>query len=124
MIMTQRYQNIGFNTDKSTFIGANEPKPEITFSAKRVNVALKNGIAPMVKATVSLRQEQAVTPCGSTCAESVMESAQISFSILRGDDASLTALRSELNRLVDAALANYLLTDGYVPPVYAAFEVA
>lgn len=124
MIMTQRYQNIGFNTDKSTFIGVNQPKPEIAFSAKRVNVSLKNGIAPMVKATVSLRQEKEVTPCGSTCAETVMESAQISFSILRGDDASLTALRSELNRLVDAALANYLLTDGRVPPVYAAFEVA
>lgn len=120
--MTQKYQNTAFDGGKSQFVDVTN-QAELTFTAKNVEVSTRSGAVPMSKGVVVVRkQATAIVPCND-CPARVTESVKIEFSTVTGDAASLEALRAEVIRVMDAALANYGLGAGLVPPSYATFEV-
>lgn len=119
--MPKRYQNVGFTSDKSVFIDVqSQSTSEATFTASKVQAAVTGGRVPMVKGSVALRTDSQAVVCGSECPTSVTESFELKFSVKAGAE-NLSALRAEVNRLFDAAQADFALTQGLVPPVYAAF---
>lgn len=116
------YQNTGFNTGTSTFVDVNQ-NYEITFASRKVAAKVGAFSVPMVKAAATLRASSEATACGSECPLPIVESVKIEFSVTQGA-ASLEALRAELTRLVDKAISDFHLTDGLVPPVFAAFAAS
>lgn len=122
-ITMKKYQNVAFTRINSVFVDTKDPvtMPEVTFAARNVAANFKAGTVPMVKGSVALRNKQSTTICGTDCPVEVTEAVTLSFSVLHGG-ANLAALRAEVNRLIDQAVADYGLTTGLVPPVFAAFE--
>lgn len=55
-------------------------------------------------------------PCGAT---EVNNSIRIKCTFIQADAAQLTAMRAEVNRLMDLAIAQYNFTVGFVPPLSA-----
>lgn len=113
------YQNTGFNTGTSTFVDINQ-NYEVTYASRKVAAKVGAFTVPMVKAAATLRASTEATACGSECPLPITESVKIEFSVVQGAD-SFESLRIELMRLVDKAISDYHLTNGLVPPVYAAF---
>lgn len=111
-------------TQNVTFV---DPSNEgaVTFTAKSNVLTVGKTKVTMVNATARLNQPVSVgtpecDPCGQP---SVNSGCEIRFNVVKGDATNLAALRTELNRLVDAALADYNLLAGLLPPPSATFEV-
>lgn len=79
-------------------------------------------VVPMVNGTLRLAVPSAITPCDTNaCSGEVIESVSIQFNVKAGNVSALTTLRTELNRVLDAAISGYNLADGIVPPATADF---
>lgn len=119
--MTQ-YQNVAFERNRSSFIDT-ATTTEATFTSKAVAANISGTIVPMVRGELAVRREtQASASCGVDCPPVIGEAVKLSFTVEQGA-ANLSALRAEMNRLFDKAEADYNLTKGLVPPVYATFSV-
>lgn len=117
--MTQQYQNVAFSGSTSAFVDVNQ-KREVAFSARRVNSTVAGNPVRFVKASIVLRGEAEAPVCGNECGPTVAESIKLELSVLDGAE-RLTALRGELNRLLDKAISEYNFAKGLTPPVYADF---
>lgn len=77
-------------------------------------------IVPMVRGTVRLTSP--VNAASVDAAPAVVnEAVAIEFNVRQGG-ANLAAMRNEVVRLLDAAVANYQLANGIVPPSEAIFN--
>lgn len=120
--MPRKYQNVAFTRDAATFVEVENPKlEEVKFSNSPVSATIMGQKVQMFRGSVSYRREAETTNCGEDCPVTFVESASLSFSVKLNDATALAELRTELDRLVDDALANHSLTKGLVPPVYATF---
>lgn len=123
--MSVKYQNIGFAADKASFIDAvtNTAGANSLIFANSVKQAPLAGGAksPMVSGSLTVNIPTSVTVDQAVTV--LNESLKIQWNFSRGTTASLTALRAEMNRVLDKAIADYNLTMGLVPPVYADFAV-
>lgn len=118
-----RYQNVAFDRNKSTFVEVStdaQHQTEASFTSRDVRAKIGSSVIPMVSGGLTLRKQSDAESCGQDCPVTVVESCSFQFSVKQGA-ASLSALRTELNRLFDEAVVEYHLTDGLVPPVYANF---
>lgn len=124
MNMTQ-YQNVAFDRSKSVFVDTTSTKSnEATFDSKPVMAKIGGTTVPMVRSSITLRSAvQATVSCGNDCPPEIVESVSISFNVEQGAD-RLVALRAETIRLLDIAIAEYNMTKGLVPPVFATFASA
>ena len=77
-------------------------------------------IVPMVRGTVRLTVPVNAAPQDAAPAM-VNEAVSVEFNVRQGG-ASLNGMRSEVIRLLDAAVADYQLANGIVPPSEAAFS--
>lgn len=109
-------------TQNVTFV---DPSTEgaATFTAKSNVLTVGKTKVTMVNATARLNQPVAVgtpecDPCGQP---SVSSGCEIRFNIVKGDAVNLASLRTELNRLVDVAIADYNLLAGLLPPPSSTF---
>lgn len=119
--MTHKYQNIGFNTGSSIFVDTAKDLPSIaTFTASRVRATVSGGTIPFVRGKVVLRTNALAVACGNDCPSEVTESFTMDFNVQDGAQ-NLAAMRIEVLRLFDEAIASYGFDRGLVPPVYAAF---
>lgn len=92
------------------------------FLVKTARPMIAGTSVPMVNGTLRLAMPSAVTPCDSNaCSGEVIEAVSLQFNVKAGNVDSLTALRTELNRVFDAAISGYNLADGIVPPATADF---
>lgn len=119
--MTHKYQNIGFNTGSSVFVDTAKDLPSIaTFTASRVKATVSGGTIPFVRGKIVLRSNANASVCGNDCPVEVTESFTMDFNVQDGTQ-NLAAMRAEVLRLFDEAIAKYGFDRGLVPPVYAAF---
>lgn len=92
------------------------------FLVKTARPMIVGTSVPMVNGTLRLAAPAPVASCDSNaCSGEVTESVSIQFNIKAGNVSTLTALRTELNRVLDAAISGYNLADGIVPPATADF---
>lgn len=91
------------------------------FGAQSVEPKLGGVAVPMTKVNVRVDVPTTTTSCGVECPVPVNESIAISLNVLRGGE-SITALRAEVDRCLDIALAQYSLAYGIVPPATADFQ--
>lgn len=121
--MSYSYQNVSAENGRSKFIRI---KPdgtldELYFTAKRTSLPIGGGSrVNTASAGLTLNSQVNVAPVGEI-PQLVGNSVKVTFNILSGDSAALTALRTEINRVLDAAIAQYNLGQGLVPPTAAAF---
>lgn len=57
--------------------------------------------------------------CSPCATDTVNNSVRIKATFIHGDTASLDAMRVEINRLLDKAIADYNFAKGFVPPASA-----
>lgn len=120
--MSRKYQNVAFTRDAATFVEVDNQKlEEVKFTNQPVTAHISGLPVKMFRGNVSYRREAETTPCGQDCPVTFIESVNLGFSVRLGNINALSELRQELNRLVDDAVADYALTQGLVPPVYANF---
>lgn len=91
------------------------------FATKNASPNFGGQIVHMVKANARLSVPSQVEVCGEPCGVTVTAAAELTFNIVRGDVATLTALRTELNRVVDEAIADFQFANGLVPTGNADF---
>lgn len=97
----------------------------VQFGATSVNPSINGTVVPMVKGFVRLSVPSAVASCNpEACAGTINEAVKVEFNIKGGDTASLAGLRSEVNRVLDIALADHNFANGIVPPVSTTFASA
>lgn len=121
-MMSKTYQQTELKIGSATFADkSNEVEPTLVNFRSRVNrVNTKVGQQQFVKYEVGI-VSPFVPDCTETCSQTVMnESIKISVNIRKGGDAS--ALQAECLRLMTAAVNNYGLDQGLVPPASATFE--
>lgn len=94
----------------------------VTFSAKTATPNIGGTVVPMVQGKVRLAVPVAATnPCDPSLRGPVVtEAIAVDFNVQRGG-VNLQALRAEVVRLVDLAIANYQFANGLVPPTDADF---
>ena len=123
--MSKKYQNVGFAADKSQFIDAtsNPAGANSLLFTNSVKQAPLSGGGKKAMTSGSLTVNLPRTVVGSAGAQDTQlnESLKVLWNFGRGDAVKLTALRAELNRALDEAIANHNLTHGLVPPVSAIF---
>lgn len=98
---------------------------EARFTAKATKVVL-----PSKKAVTVVTQELLFTTpktladaeCSPCATDVINNSARIKLNFIRGDATAIAALRLEVNRLLDKALASYYFADGFVPPISSNFS--
>lgn len=91
------------------------------FTAKVVKVTTPSkATINMVNQDLLVQTRKAVVsecdPCGSG---DVNNSVRVKCTFIQADAAQLTAMRVEVNRLMDLAIAQYNFTAGFVPPISA-----
>lgn len=91
------------------------------FGTRTASPSIGGQVVPMVKASVRLSRPTAVTLCNDTCPVSVNSAVEITFNVVRGDTATLAAMRTEVNRLLDEAVADFQFANGLVPSGNADF---
>ena len=122
--MSHNYQNTEAVPGRSVFIDTAQTLPsEVTFTASRRKGNVAGKVVVFDRGAIVLRTDKTTTPCGADCAVEVTETIRVEFSVLDGA-ASLEALRTEINRLLDSAITNYGFSRGLVPPVSATFTAA
>lgn len=122
--MTVRYQNVSRSTDEANFLEVTTlaAQQHAVFRSKRGTFRPVPGAAiSMTSGTVrTTALKDAVVP-GLATPVPVEQSVDIKFNVLYGQTADLIALRNEAVRLMDAAIADYSLVVGIVPPSEATF---
>lgn len=127
--MSKKYQNVGFAADKSQFIDANSNNAganSLLFT-NMVKLAPLAGGGKRQMASGSMTINIPTSVESTVAGQSVTvlnESLKLQWNFSRGDSAKLAALRTEMNRVFDEAIANYNLTMGLTPPVHATFAEA
>lgn len=124
--MSKKYQNVGFAADKSQFIDAtsNTAGANSLLFTNTVKLAPLAGGGKKQMASGSITVNLPTSVEGTVTGQSATvlnESLKLQWNFGRGDAAKLVALRAEMNRVLDDAIANYNLTMGLVPPVHATF---
>lgn len=120
-MMPKQYQNVGFEANKAIFsdVNTNTAGPNtLVFANADKNAPIAGGArVKMVSGHLTVNQPFEAGEAGS---ETVLnESVKLQWNVrYRG---SLVALRAELNRVLDEAIADHNLTSGLVPPVFATF---
>lgn len=118
------YQNIGFEAQKSIFadVQSNIAGPNtIVFVNSDKNAPVAGGArVKMVSGHITVNEPFTV---GEPGAQTTLN-ASVKLQWNCQYKGSLTALRAEMNRVLDKAIADYNLTSGLVPPVYATFAGA
>lgn len=121
-----KYQNVGFESGKATFIdpAANTFGPNTAiFTNEAKKAPLAGGAkAAMVVGSLTVNQPTQVVAGEAVNPTVLNESLKLQWNFSRADTAKLAAMRTEMNRLLDEAIATYNLTKGLVPAVYATFE--
>lgn len=123
------YQNTGVTssgvpanaTRTSTFV---DPSTEsvLQFAAKTSTVNFKSGSkATLVNLSTRVNRAKVVsdpacTPCG---ADSVNTTVELRVNVLKGDVDSITALRADVDRAFNQAIASFQFASGLVPPASA-----
>lgn len=124
--MSVKYQNIAFSADKAQFIDAvtNLAGPNgLIFTNTVKQAPLAGGAkAQMVTGSLTINQPTSVVSGDSTTV--LNESLKIQWNFTRSSATKLAAMRAEMLRCFDKAIAEHNLTMGLVPPVYATFEGA
>lgn len=119
-----KYQNAVRGANDATFIEVG------TFNGSSLVVRAKNSTfspAPGMKTEMVAGVVRIVSPVDVTQGDLVApveESVEIRFNVRKGNDASLTALRTEATRVLAAAVTSYHLAKGLVPPSEATFTQA
>lgn len=120
----KQYTNVSRERNSSEFAQV-EPDYDgsiALFKATTATPSIAGTIVPMVKGSVRVSQPSAVDPCDpGLCKGTVTQAILVEFNIKRGEVETLEALRDEVVRLLDEAIANYHFADGIVPPVSAIF---
>lgn len=92
----------------------------VLFKVAEAKPNIAGTTVPMVRGTVRLTTP--VNAASPDVAPAVVnEAVAVEFNVRRGG-ASLAAMRTEVVRLLDAAVANYQLANGIVPPSEAVFD--
>lgn len=124
----RKYYNTGFAAGKSSFTDVDNQKASglvnaSAFASKTANVTTSNGVQPMATGEVTFTQPFLVTGPAGTQGIPLNEFIGLRFNVRTGNTAALTALRTEVLRLFDKAVADYALAAGIVPPVSASFDL-
>lgn len=117
------YQNVGFEPNRSSYVDvSNVAGPNtVAFTNKSVAVPTSVGATKMVSGAITVTQPFEVD-CSEQCNGATLnESVKVQWNIRYANLARLTALRAEVNRVLDAAITDYHICEGLVPPVYASF---
>lgn len=118
-----KYQNIAFTGDKSRFVDV-ASSVIANFSSKKSTVRVSTSAQDVVTFDVLVEKEKSIqtdpacTPCNAPVLNNTV---RLRATVFKGDSAELAAMRLELNRLVDVAIADYALLAGLVPPSNATF---
>lgn len=119
-----KYQNIAFSADKAQFIDAvtNTAGPNgLIFTNMVKQAPLAGGAkAQMVNGSITINQPTSVVSSDSTTV--LNESLKLQWNFTRASTAKLAAMRVEMLRCFDEAVAQHNLAMGLVPPVYVTFE--
>lgn len=91
------------------------------FIGKSTKVSLPSKArVDMVSQDILFTVAKDVTSECSPCAtDTVNNSVRIKATFIHGDAAALTAMRTEINRLLDKAITDYNFVKGFVPPASA-----
>lgn len=119
--MSKKYTNITRSRGSADF-ALTSPSFDGSIALFKVSEAKPNingTIVPMVRGTVRL-----TTPVNAASPDAapavVNEAVTVEFNVRRGG-VELNSMRDEVIRLLDAAVANYQLANGIVPPSEATF---
>lgn len=94
----------------------------VDFKLTSVNPSVAGVVVPMVKGLARISKPHPVESCNpNVCSGSINQAVTVEFNLLNGNKTSFEALRTEVNRVIDAAILEYNLLNGIVPPVSAAF---
>lgn len=121
------YINQTHGLDKATFVAPREDGylDTITVKTKRSDVRLGNSSVAMVSLSALFTDPFAVAECGSACPVGVLnETARVELNVRRGDTGRITALRAEVNRVLDTWITEFHAASGVLPPASATFDVS
>lgn len=126
--MTKKYQNIGFAANKAQFIDAtsNPVGANGLLFANEVKLAplAGGGKRQMVSGSLTVNVPISVDATVTGQPATVLnESLKLQWNFSRGG-LTVAAMRAEINRVFDEAVAKYNLTQGLVPPVQSDFAGA
>lgn len=123
----KQYFNNGFAPDKSSFVDVDSNVGQVNslvFTNKSTNVVTSVGQTKMVSGHISLTVPFKVS-CSEECQDITLnESLRVQWNMRYDSTEALSALRAEVNRVLDEAIASYGLQKGLVPPVFATFSDA
>lgn len=119
------YQNIAFKSGSSTFADpSNNVSPSVVTFNNQVRTRSRKGAADVafVAGNVALQVPFFSSDCDGCTGEILTKSLDVRFNVpMASAAADLAALRTEVNRVFDKAIAEYNMTKGMVPPVQATF---
>lgn len=112
------YQNVSFGPGLSRFADP-VSQMEAQFTAKTSKVKLPSAaVTQVVTQDLLVSVPKTITSECSPCATDVVNnSIRVKVTFIRDDAAAITALRTEMNRLLDLAISSANFTAGFVPPV-------
>lgn len=114
-----QYINTGFVPGASEYADTTDTRHVTTasFTAKSASVKVGNVSQRMTHGALTLVKPFGVTACGDDCEVGQLnESVKVQINVRYGNSTSLTAMRAEINRLLDIWQAKNLAY-GVVPPV-------
>lgn len=125
----RKYYNTSFAAGKSSFTDVDNQSTKglanvAVFQSKAANVNTSNGVARMAAGEVSYTQPFLVPGQEGSQGVPLNEFIALRFNVRYGNAAAFTALRAEVNRLLDDAASSHALLSGIVPPVSATFDEA
>lgn len=119
------YQNTAFKSGSSTFADpSNNVSPSVATFNNQVRTRSRKGAPDInfVAGNVGLQVPFFSSDCDGCTGEILTKALDIRFNVpMATAAADLAALRAEVNRLFDKAIAEYNMTKGMVPPVQATF---
>lgn len=119
------YQNTAFKSGSSTFADpTNNVSPSVATFNNQVRTRSRKGAPDInfVVGNVGLQVPFFSNDCDGCTGEILTKALDIRFNVpMATAAADLAALRAEVNRLFDKAIAEYNMTKGMVPPVQATF---
>lgn len=124
-MITLKYINTNRGTATAEFIQV-DPSSDgsfVRFDVKSALPSIGGVITPMVKVSVFLSRPSPVNnPCDPTaCSGSVSQTARVELNLKKGNATDYAAMKAEVIRVLDEAIAQNYLLDGVVPPVTATF---
>lgn len=117
--MASNYINTGFVPGASEYANTEDTRHVSTasFTAKSASVKVGTATQRMTSGALTLVKPFGVIACDGECEVGQLnESVKVQINVRYGDLTSLTAMRTEVNRLLDIWQANNLAF-GVVPPV-------